>query len=116
MINRSALLLKYKEPAIQWITETDPNNDDRGVTLEMANNDRTVFLISEVDAETDDALQAWVNRNYKELFEAELEEWYTDATLWPKPLTLKLFREWFDVECHSVLIDTVGGEIIDDGL
>jgi hypothetical protein len=50
------------------------------------------------------------------LFEAELEGWYTDPSMWPQELTWKLFCEWFDVEYHTVLIDTVGDEIYDDEL
>ena len=26
----------------------------------------------------------------------------------------KTFKEWFEVECHSLIMDTVGGEIFDD--
>jgi hypothetical protein len=59
-------------------------------------------------------VEEWIKLNYRQLFEAELEGWYTDPTLWPQDLTLQLFREWFDVECHSVLIDTVGGRIYDE--
>jgi len=56
----------------------------------------------------------WIALNYKQLFENEFEDWYTDETLWPQKRTRKLFNEWFEVECHSVLIDTVGGNIFDD--
>ena len=27
-----------------------------------------------------------------------------------------LFKKWFKVQCHSVLIDTVGSAIVDDEL
>ena len=49
-----------------------------------------------------------------EFFENELEGWYTDETLWPKNRDYKTFMEWIEVECHSVVLDTVGGEIYDD--
>ena len=52
--------------------------------------------------------------NYEALFENELEGWYTDESLWPKKRDLKLFREWFNVECHTVIEDTVGLPIEDD--
>jgi len=54
--------------------------------------------------------------NFKNLFESELEGWYTDPDLWPKPLTLKLFHKWFDTEFHTVIIDTVDKPLFDDGL
>jgi len=116
VVNRSALLLKYKTSAIAWINAADPYNDDPGVTIDSVNQERTVYLISDADSETDDAVKRWIKRNYKELFEEELEGWYTVPDLWPEKRTLKLFNEWFDVECHTVLIDTVDGAIYDDDI
>ena len=80
------------------------------------NDDRTVYLISDEDGDSTDAVERWIKRNYKVLFEVELEGWYTDEALWPKKRTLKLFRDWFDVECHTVLLDTVGDLINDDDI
>jgi len=114
VVNRSAILLKYKAPAIVWINEADPHDDDPGSTADSVNEERTVYLISDGDSESDEAVKRWIKRNYKVLFEEELEGWYTDPELWPQKRTLKLFREWFEVECHTVLIDTVDGAIYDD--
>ena len=85
-----------------------------GVTVADTYQDRTIYLIRDEDADDQDALDRWVHKNYKRLFEMELSDWYTDPSLFPKNLTLDLFHEWFEVECHSVIIDTVGGEIYDD--
>ena len=41
----------------------------------------------------------------------ELASWYEDEALWPKDLSLKAFWEWFDVEIHSTLIDSVDADI-----
>ena len=72
------------------------------------------WLLRDEDADTPEALDAWISLNYRVLFEAELEGWYTDEKLWPKEISLALFHQWFDVECHSVVEDTVGSPIIDD--
>ena len=116
MINRAAIILRYREPAVRWINEADPYDDDPGITREVVNQERTVYLIRAEDAETSAAVEEWIELNYQQLFEAELEGWYTDPTLWPQDLTLQLFREWFDVEYHSVLIDTVGSRMYDEPL
>lgn len=58
--------------------------------------------------------KSWSRKNHAALFENELEGWYTDETLWPRNRDYKTFKEWFEVECHSVIMDTVGGEIYDD--
>ncbi|UCF91286.1 MAG: hypothetical protein JSW39_23910 [Desulfobacterales bacterium] len=111
MINRAAVILKYKEPFVRWINEADPCEDHAVITLESANEDRNVYLITDEDGEN---FEEWVSLNCKTLFENELEGWYTDKSLWPKKRNKKTFNEWFDVECHTVIIDTVGGKIEDD--
>lgn len=116
MINRAAILLRYKEPAVKWINDADPMDRVPGVTLEDTNRERTVYLVSDSVGDSDDTVERWIKENYKALFEAELEGWYTEPSLWPKKLTRKLFDEWFVVECHTVLFDTAGGEIYDDGI
>ena len=111
MINRSEVILKYKEPFIRWINEADPYEDDTGITSKNANEDRNVYLITDEDGEN---VEEWISLNYKTLFENELEGWYIDESLWPKKRDKKTFYEWFEVECHTVIIDTVNGPIEDD--
>lgn len=106
--------MRYKEPAVAWINEADPNDQDPGVTLASVNEERTVYLVSDEDADTPVILTRWLERNFLDLFEKELEGWYVDASLWPKTRDLKTFNTWFTVECHTLLFDTVGGEIYDD--
>ena len=114
MLNRGALILKYREPMVRWLNGADPYNDDPGITAESLGRERTVYLISEVDVDGERAVEKWVKANFRMLFENELEDWYTDPDLWPKKRTLAEFRKWFEVEYHSVVVDTVGGEIYDD--
>ena len=114
MINRAAVLLRFKEPALRWINETDMEGEDHRFTLAEINEERTVYLISDDDADTQERLNRWVKRNFDALFEAELMGWCTDEKLWPKPRTLKLFKEWFAVECHTVIQDTVEEELYND--
>ena len=115
MINRAAVILKYREPAVRWINEADPSNDDAGVVIESANEEATVYLISDEDADDPAAVNRWIERNFEELFGSELNSWCTDPELWPQDRTIQLFRSWFDIECHTTIVDTVGGEIYDDG-
>jgi hypothetical protein len=114
VLNRAALLLKYKEPAVRWINEAEPDPEGIKITIEDVNRERTVYLISDADADTDEDTRKWVKANFRLLWEWELEGWYTDERLWPTKRTLKKFDEWFDVECHTVLVDTVDGPVIDD--
>ena len=111
MINRGAIILKCKQPFIKWVNAADPVEKDPDITAADVNRDRTVYLVSDADAEN---YEEWVNLNYKVLFENVLYDWFTDESLWPKNRTKKMFDEWFDVKCYSVLIDTVGGDIYDE--
>ena len=114
MINRAAVILKYKEPAVKWINDADPGCDDPGIKIESVNEERIVYLITDEDADTRDLLRQWIETNYAALFESELAGWYTDENLWPGERNLKLFDEWFEIECHTVIEDTVGSPIEDD--
>jgi hypothetical protein len=92
LLNRAALLLRYKEPAVRWINEADPDPAGKEVTLEDANSERPVYLISDEDAESSDAVRHWVETNFRALFESELEGWYTDPELWPNEISLERRR------------------------
>lgn len=111
MLNRAAVILRYKPPMIKWINDTDPVEESSEITIEEANREKTVYLITDHDAEN---LDRWLKLNFKALFESELEDWYLDEDMWPKKRTLKVFHEWFEVECHTVIMDTVGTPIEDD--
>lgn len=114
MINRAAILLRLKAPAIAWVNAYVPAEDGSEITLEDANREGTVYLVALEDTETWDMVEEWVILNYRDLFEAELEEWSTDPALWPDDRSYRVFQEWFDVECHTVILDTVGTEIYDE--
>ena len=53
-----------------------------------------------------------IDEMYDKLFRIELSSWYEDEALWPQDRSLKTFWEWFDVEVHSTLLDTVDADIM----
>ena len=114
MINRAAIILKYKPKAVRWINAADPFVEDPKITLKEVNEERTVYLISDKDAEAPENVEQWLKWNYENIFESELESWYTDEKLWPENRTYRLFMEWFSIECHTVIEDTVGTPIADE--
>ena len=101
MINRAVVILKCKDPFIQWMNDADPYDDNPGITLEGINQENTVYLIDENDAAN---LEEWISLNFVQLFESELEDWYTDESLWPKNRTRKLFDEWFDQFWKDIIL------------
>lgn len=55
-----------------------------------------------------------LKEGYAEIFERELYGWHTDESAWPQSRSLKMFREWFEIELHSVIEDIVDDGLIDD--
>ena len=114
MINRAVLILKYKETAIKWINDSESYKDSQTITSDDINNDSTVYLVSEEDSESQETLNAWLELNYTQLFKSELSTWYSDENDWPQERTFALFNQWFNAECHTIIVDTVDGPIRDD--
>ncbi len=111
MINRAAVLLRCKAPVLEWIQGVTPASHAGDLSLAELNRERTVYLISDREADTDDSLRRWIKKRYRLLFEEELASWCTDEALWPEKLSLRLFDEWFEVECHTIVEDLESGSI-----
>jgi hypothetical protein len=111
MLNRSAVVIRYKQPFINWINsvEPEPRND---VTLAEANDDSTVYL---VQANEERDIQRWLEHKHSAIFEELLNEWYVDPSLWPAKRTLKMLKEWCSFEFHPVVHDTGGEPLEDEG-
>lgn len=113
MLNRDLLVIRYKQPFVDWVNEADPHPDGDLITVEDANKDSAVHLIHEYASES---FEHWLQECYLTLFENILEEWYTDPALWPQDRTLSLFKAWCDFEVHSIVFDYVDGPLLDDEL
>ncbi|NDD74290.1 MAG: hypothetical protein EBZ40_04820 [Gammaproteobacteria bacterium] len=87
MLNRGAFTLRCKQPVVDWLDTAFPIPRERAVTLQEANRELTVYLVSDATVESPAAFRRWLKRNYKALFETEL---------------------------HSVVVDLVGTAIHDD--
>ncbi len=111
MLNRDLIIVRYKQPFVDWINEADPQPGEDPVTLAEANEDLSAFLIHEHASEE---IDAWLEECYLRLFEELLEEWYTDPLMWPQDRSLKLFKAWCEVEAHSMVVDYVDGPLLDD--
>jgi hypothetical protein len=102
VLNRAALIVRYKQPFVDWINATEPDSRQR-LKLADANDNNSAYLI-EVDDEDD--LPEWLQVNSVALMEAELSGWYPEESLWPKERSLALFNKWCAVELHTLVFDT----------
>lgn len=106
MINRSALIVRPKQPFLNWATGLD----DSGLIPEVE-GEQTVYLIP--DCEDEDDLKRHLKELFSEIFENELMAWHTDESAWPQPRSMALFRQWFHLEFHGVVED-LGDDAIED--
>jgi hypothetical protein len=108
-LNRGAVYIRFKQPYVDWARQAGPA-PLTDFTLDEANDDGELFLIPTYESAkepvdgTEDAIK-WVERRWKMFFEHFLNDWIMDESAWPKKRTLKMFREWFEVEYRSTVWD-----------
>ena len=103
-VNRHLVILVHKQPFLDWLLEADPNPLKR-ITLDDLRDDNEAFLIPDDVADGTEEAIKWVEGNWRMFFEHILNGWLTDESLWPKKMSLKMFREWFDVDYQSIVWD-----------
>ena len=101
LINKAAITVIPKEPFIKWVQSTDAEAAE--ISDEDILSNSQVYL---VDASEDgDDPEKLIKRNFKVIFEEELAGWYTDEEAWPKKMDLRVFKQWFHVKVHEVVVD-----------
>ena len=101
-INRDAVILKGKHPLVDWINSHDPDNP---VAISAVRTDCRVYLLPECIGP--DEAKKQIEANFDVLFENELVGWYTDESMWPQNRTVGMFRDWFEIEYHSMVTDVL---------
>ncbi len=96
-IDRNAIVIKPKKPFFEWLNNIEPEGST--FTVDEAN----IYLVRERDS--NDQIERWLSRNFDRIFQNELNGWYLDQSLWPQKRTYKIFKEWFDFEIHSMILD-----------
>jgi hypothetical protein len=106
-VNRNVAVIKPKQPFLLWLKGLP--GEDLGISLKEMSQDCTVILIPEFTSEKE--ARIYTEAIYEELFEMELTSWCRDESLWPKDRCIQMFREWFEIEIHSEVFDTLDEEI-----
>lgn len=106
LINRDSVIIKGKQPLADWINMNDP---DHPVSLSDVREECTVILLPEC-RDRDEAVTI-IESNFETIFFGELEGWFVDESLWPASVTLETFRDWFDIEYHSMIFDALDEDI-----
>ena len=108
MLNRSVAILRPKQPYLDWASQLD----DGGVLPDVG-GEQSVYLLPSNEADHDGSLT--VEQCYEGLFESELANWHQIEADWPQQRTYTMFKQWFSVEWHSVIIDMCADPLVDDG-
>ena len=100
-MNRSAIVVKYKTPFLEWI------NSNKKALIKLSfnrvNQDNIVYLIEEYDDLYH--LEEIIKLQYKSIFKDVLKGWCKNKSKWPKKMSFKLFNEWFEINAHSRIKD-----------
>lgn len=105
-INRNAIVVTPKQPLFDWVNTIYPESPVEAV------HEGTVYLIREKDSNKQ--IERWLQRNFDNIFQNELNNWHTRETDWPPNRTYKQFKNWFHFEIHSVILDLEETEIVKD--
>lgn len=108
MLNRSVVILRPKQPYLDW---AESLND--GGTVPTVDGEKTVHLLP-VNESDDDGSQT-IEQCFEGLFESELAAWHEIEADWPQNRTYAMFQEWFSVEWHSLVVDLCADPLKDDG-
>ena len=113
-VNRSMMMITVKQPYVDWANSLPDRSADEKKhphKIESLNEDPICYLIPEI-AMYDD-FEAYIEHAWIMLFELQLSGWTTDNKLWPQLRTLKMFNDWFDVRCSSLILDLWGKDQLD---
>ena len=106
MVNRSLIIVRVKQPYVEWanhLSDRIESEKSNPYTIQSINEEPGTYLIPEIfDPEE---LEMYLDRTWILLFEKLLSDWTSDQTLWPKKRTFKMFTDWFEIQCSSVVYD-----------
>ncbi|MCB0482319.1 MAG: hypothetical protein KDC83_12885 [Flavobacteriales bacterium] len=105
-INRNAIVVKAKKPFFDWINYLYPDSPI------FEKEEDNIYLIREKDSNQE--IENWLKRNFDQIFQNELNDWHTLEIDWPQKRTFKIFKEWFEYEINSMVLDLEDMEITKD--
>jgi hypothetical protein len=80
LLNRSALVVKPKQPFLDWLHAADSTS--LHLTLPISFAEPTIYLTPECD--TDGDVQEVLRELCEEIFEEQLAGWYTEKSTGPR--------------------------------
>jgi hypothetical protein len=110
MLNRSAVVVKPKQPFLDWLHTADPTS--HRLTLGDLSREPTIYLLPECNTEAD--VQELLSERCKEIFVEQLAGWFRDEETWRRDRSFDVFCRWFEFRHHSMLVDLSDEPLIDE--
>ena len=107
-LNRGLVILRPKEPFIQWASQADPGGSASANEFAQP----STYLIPEYESEEES--WNWIQDNSSLLFEVALSEWDADEAVWPAVRDWAALDEWFQVEFVELVWDLVDEPLTSD--
>lgn len=107
-LNRSAVVVKPKQPFLDWLHAADPTSHD--LNLQDLTRESTIYLLPECDTQA--ALDNALRKRCEEIFMEQLAGWFNDETTWPQDLGFEVFCHWFECQHHSMLVNLCDDPLI----
>ena len=98
---RVGITVTRKQPYIDWANSFA--DDGPALTMELADDRRTIYLVPESDKEPD--LASLLDEFWQPIFEEELSGWMQMEEDWPTPLTREMFDAWFEADVTDSVFD-----------
>lgn len=111
-INRALVLILPNQPFVDWAAAADPGPNPIRLTLDELREEADAFLLPESVMEDESAAVKWVEKRWRTFFEHFLSGQYVDDALWPQDRSLKMFRQWFTIQFHSMVYDMADMPIV----
>ena len=106
-VNRALLIARPRDPFVAWVAEqAKMSPDEARVELDDA---RPAYLIPPYTPEND--LDTMLGELCDEVFTCELKQWTEDEARWPEERALATFKQWFEVDLHSIVADLGDNEL-----
>ena len=106
-INRAALIVRPKQPYIDWANNVD--DDGPKAILDDLREQPSIYLVESIDFLED--FDLLIDETWEWIFKEQLNGWMRDPKLWPHGLTREIFLEWFDCELSTMIWDMLKGKI-----
>ena len=95
-INRKAIIIKPKQPFLDWYCSLYPEND-----LEEEVEEPNIYLITEAISD----VEKWLRKKFDKFFTLELADCEENKKKWPQRRNYKMFTLWFRVEISEMVYD-----------